>query len=169
MFHLPRITTVAILWSIFSGVVAKEPFVSSSSSSYTLYTYTTGNFFTPSVNLVVEVLIVGGGGGGGNSSWCQGGGGGGAGGVRVGSLNTFKNSVYNIIVGRGGNPNFNGGDSAIRGAGLNEVAVGGGNGAGNGAGFFGGSNGGGGGSGGGGFGGRYASLGGGTVLNPLSG
>ena len=58
---------------------------------------------------IVDILLVAGGGGGGQS----GGGGGGAGGLIFKRNVEITKGIYNVVVGKGGNPSANGGDSSF--------------------------------------------------------
>jgi len=78
--------------------------------------------FWPS-NVVADIIVVGGGGGGGTGYGWEGGGGGGAGGLLTASgMELSISKAYNVMVGAGGGPNANGGDSFF-GAGQPTVSI----------------------------------------------
>ena len=75
----------------------------STTTGYKIHTFTSSGTFSVSGTCAVEVLVVAGGGGGaGGVNWFYNGGGGGAGGL-IYSSTTVSSSVYNVVVGLGGN------------------------------------------------------------------
>lgn len=102
------------------------------SSGYTIHTFTGNGTFTVNAPLTVDVVVVGGGGGGAT----QHAGGGGAGGVVVASSISVPAGTYNVVVGAGGSGNtgFNAfgsgysGQSGGNSSALGYTALGGGNG-----------------------------------------
>lgn len=107
---------------VFGGLPAAPTFTATGgtiteSGGYRIHTFSTsGNFVITQGSRAVEYLIVAGGGGGG--SWgadVGSGGGGGCGGVRPGSTGTLTAGTYPVVVGNGGNPDTNGGNSSFNG------------------------------------------------------
>ncbi len=79
------------------------------SGGYTIHSFTSNGTFTPSNNLLTDVLVIGGGGGGGQGR----GGGGGGGGYQYSNSFSATPQAYSVTVGGGGANNTNGTDSTF--------------------------------------------------------
>jgi hypothetical protein len=96
--------------SIKENNVLVDPINITNNIYYYMFTSPSSNYtFTCTTNVSCDVFLIGGGGGGAHNF----GGGGGSGACIVGIGYTLSANTYNIIVGAGGNPVSNGGDSRI--------------------------------------------------------
>lgn len=111
-----------------SAIVATGGTVTTA-GGYTIHTFTgSGSFVVTGAGSGLEALVVGGGGGGGWGSGQRSGGGGGGGRVVEVPAGPISAGTFPVVVGAGGTPNVNGGNSTFNG----QTAPGGGQGGGSG-------------------------------------
>ena len=96
---------------------------------YKVHIFKSSGNFTVTNGGEVEYLVVAGGGGGGKKDLNIGTGGGGAGGFQAGTID-FIPQTYGIVVGSGGGPSNNGGNSILKDSKLNDIVNSNGGGAG---------------------------------------